>query len=57
MLPHLSNVYAYPLVDKLAYIVAELDPETPGTTLAYVKTEAAVNTLAHNCRRKCRECW
>ena len=38
-------------------MVAELQAETPGATLAYVETEAPVKTLADNCRGNGRNRW
>ena len=38
-------------------MVAELEAETPGATLAYVETEAPVKTLADNCRGDGRDRW
>ena len=37
-------------------MVAELEAETPGTSLAHVETEAPVKTLADNCRGNGRDC-
>ena len=38
-------------------MVAELQAETPGATLAYVQTYAPVKTLADNCRGNGRDRW
>ena len=45
------------MVDTLNLMVAEMQARTLGTTLAYVKTDEPVKTLAYNCRGNVRNRW
>ena len=47
---------AEPLVDTLAHVVAELEAETLGATLGYVKPQPPVDTLADIWRGGGRDC-
>ena len=52
----LVDILAEPLVDTLAYVVAELVAFNLCATLGYVEPEAPVDTLADICRGGSLDC-